>query len=100
MVVRGSLRAAACAMSLLIATLLAPAPASAQTAPAPNPSSIDERGVDLLSGKVIVGSTDVSIGPPDHRGLSFSRQWVNNGWRISNVPTVSGNCTNPVVSFG
>jgi RHS repeat-associated protein len=85
---------------LLAALLLMAAPASAQSVPAPpNPSSIDEHGIDLISGKQVMGATSVSIGPDDHHGLSFGLQWVDTGWRIANVPTIGGNSSNPIVSF-
>jgi RHS repeat-associated protein len=89
---------------LVLAALGMHVPASAQTPtpspPPPMPSQIDEHGVDLASGKLVLGGTDVSIGPSDHRGLSFSRQFSKQGWRIANMPTLSGNSAYPVVSFG
>jgi len=93
-------RLVAATLLLLCALLLTAAPALAQTPPPPNPSSIDGHGVDLVSGRVITGATDVAIGPNDHHGLSFGRQLVNGTWRISNVPVISGSTSNPIVSFG
>ena len=64
------------------------------------PSQIDERGVDLTSGRLIIGGTDVGIGPSNHHGLRFSRQWSTSAWRIANIPTMSDSTTYPIVSFG
>ncbi len=66
----------------------------------PNPSSIDQHSVDLLTGKLVIDRVDVTIGPSDYHGLRFARQFVGSGWRIADVPTVSGSTTNPIVSFG
>jgi hypothetical protein len=70
---------------LLAVLILLASPASAQEIPPPPmPSSIDARGVDLLSGDLIIGNTDLSIGPSDIHGLQLSRQWVG-GWRVADV---------------
>lgn len=77
---------------LSTAAFLAPvaliaAPATAQTtleAP-PIRSAVDEFGVDLTSGKVIIPSTGVSVGGGD--GVSFSRTRVSNGWRHNYIMT-------------
>ncbi|MBT2134649.1 hypothetical protein KK137_09915 [Croceibacterium sp. LX-88] len=88
--------------TLLCGLLLGAVPATAQDTPVPPPpvrSTVDSTGVDLLSGKVLVGATDVAIGPDDHRGLRFGRQFVENGWRFSGMPTLNGSTSNPIVSF-
>jgi RHS repeat-associated protein len=89
---------------LLVAFLLAASPALAQAPPAapppPMPSQIDGHGVDLHSGRLILGGADVSIGPDNHHGLRFARQWSKNAWRIAQLPTMSGSSSYPVVSFG
>ena len=87
---------------LVLAALLPGLPAHAQGTPVPPPpvrSTVDERGVDLTSRTPLIVTPDVSIGPSDHHGLSFSRQWVENGWRIVGMPTLSGSTYNPIVSF-
>jgi len=68
--------------------------------PPPMPSQIDEFGVDLTSGSLVIGGADISIGPDDHRGLRFVRQWAKHAWRIADLPTMSGSATYPIVSFG
>ena len=73
--------------------------AHAQTSAPPVNGAIDNFGVDLTTGKLISGRGGVSIGPGDHRGLSFSQQWVDTGWRYTQVPTMSGSTSYPVVSF-
>ena len=91
---------------LLALQLAAVGPAIAQgtaipqgVAPPPEPMNLDERGVSLTAGQVIMDAVDLTIGPADHRGLQFTRQWVSSGWRISNLPTMSGSTTNPIVSY-
>ena len=87
-VLRAPMRTAIIAALLVLGALTAAAPASAQDSipPPPMPSSIDERGVDLISGKLVVGSADLAIGPSDHRGLTLSRQWVNGTLAIRHPP--------------
>jgi RHS repeat-associated protein len=71
------------------------------SAPAPPmPSQIDGRGVDLLSGRLVMGGADLAIGPSNHQGVRFSRQWSKNAWRIAEIPTISGSSSNPIVTFG
>lgn len=74
--------------------------AHAQTAPAP-PSrpTIDDKSVNLTTGQLITSVTDISIGPDDHRGLRYSRQWVNNNWRSVDLPVMSGSNSSPTVTF-
>jgi len=93
-------RLAAFIAALAVYALLAAAPAAAQSVPAPpNPYSVDENAVDWVSGKVVLGGTDLSIGPADEHGLQLGRQYVGTGWRLSDIPTISGSTTDPVVSF-
>ena len=95
------MRGVSLVLSLLAALLLlAPIQAAAQTSPAPNPSSVDARGVDLLDGDLILGAVDLAIGPSDHRGLTFGRQWTGGGWRIAGLPTLSGSTGSPFYSVG
>lgn len=88
---------AALAASLLIG--LTPGVRAADAPVPPVRSTVDERGVDLLSGKLIFSTADVSIGPADARGLSFARQWIERAWRPTLIPVLSGSSSNPVVSF-
>lgn len=100
-VLRAPVRTAIIAVLLVLGTFMAAGTASAQGAPPPPvPLNVDERGVDVVTGKLVLGRVDVAIGPADHRGLVFGRQWVENGWRISDMATISGDTTNPVVYFG
>jgi hypothetical protein len=89
----------AAAQLAVIAPVNADTPTNSAPAP-PMPSQIDQFGVDLTSGRLVTGGADVSIGPADHHGLSFARQWSEHAWRIANMPTMSGSTTYPVVSFG
>jgi RHS repeat-associated protein len=80
--------------------LLTSVPASAQSVPPPpNPSDVDARNVDLTSGGLVITNVDLAMGPSDYHGVQFSRQYVGGGWRIAEVPTISGSTTNPVVSY-
>jgi hypothetical protein len=79
--------------------LLWASPGHADVAPPPMPINVDERGVDVTSGKLVITVTDLSIGPADHHGLRLTRQLVNIGWRLADVPTITGDSTNPVVSY-
>lgn len=88
---------------LVFLAALSPLSALAQEAPVPAPpvrSSIDGNAVDLTSGRLLLSNGDLSIGPANHHGLSFSRQWVENGWRIASLPTLGGNTSAPIVSYG
>ncbi|WEK46400.1 MAG: hypothetical protein P0Y56_15530 [Candidatus Andeanibacterium colombiense] len=88
-------------LGMLLAAALFAGPALADD-PVPAPpvrSTVDANGVDLTSGQLLLGRTDVSIGPDDHHGLSFTRHWVSNGWRYSEMPTMTGSTTNPVVTW-
>ena len=85
------------AISLLLASQ-----ASAQSQPPPpeevlNPST---GGVDIATRELNLANTDLAIGPGDHRGLQFTRQWAKQGWRIATTPIISGNSTDPVVVVG
>ncbi len=82
------------ARHLLLSTVAVIAPAAlipsqlaAQTtleAP-PIRSAVDEFGVDLATGKVIIPSASVSVGGAD--GIAFSRTRVSNGWRHNYIIT-------------
>lgn len=85
---------------LLCTLMLTAVPAHAQSSPPPpTPSSVDSRGVDLISGKLLMGGTDLAIGPASHHGLSLTRQWSGNSWRIADMPVITGSTAHPVVSY-
>ncbi|WP_420606740.1 RHS repeat domain-containing protein [Novosphingopyxis sp.] len=85
------------AMSLLLA---AEANAQTQPPPPPQPMNVDENNVDIFTRTLVLGSTDLRIGPDDHRGLQLDRQLATYGWRLSTTPVMSGNATDPIVVFG
>lgn len=95
-VLRGLSGASIGALSLLLA-----AEASAQVSPPPpQPANIDENGVDIASRHVMLGATDLAIGPADNRGLKLNRQMAQYSWAISTTPVMSGNSTDPIVVVG
>ena len=85
------------AISLLLASQ---ASAQTQPPPPPQPMNVDENSVDISSRKLVLGATDLRIGPDDHRGLQLNRQMASYGWRLSTTPVMSGNSTDPVVILG
>ncbi len=95
---KGRLQARASTL-VLSAVALFPGIAHAQDPLPPVRSSIDEHGVDLLSGTLIVNVSDISIGPDDARGLAYTRQSVEAGWRPTIQPVLSGSLSNPIVTF-
>ena len=86
---RGRARARRTLLSLTTAlcTGLA-APALAQIAPPPVRQSVDENGVDVLSGKFLVGQTNVSIGPSEG-GLSYRSFAYDGRWSDDDVATIN-----------
>jgi RHS repeat-associated protein len=73
--------------AVLVPALTSPSQLAAQTtleAP-PIRSAVDEFGVDLTTGKVIIPSATVSVGGAD--GIAFSRTRVSNGWRHNYIIT-------------
>ncbi|QDH34041.1 RHS repeat-associated core domain-containing protein [Porphyrobacter sp. YT40] len=73
--------------AVLVPAMLVPSQLAAQTtleAP-PIRSAVDEFGVDLTTGKVIIPSASVSVGGAD--GIAFSRTRVSNGWRHNYIIT-------------
>ncbi len=65
--------------------------------PPPQPASVDENGVDVGTRTLVMGGTDLAIGPGDQRGLRIDRQLASYGWRISSTPTIAGSISNPIV---
>jgi len=96
--VRSILTLVASLMILLFALAMA-RPAYAQVAAPPENPSVDAHSVNVTTGEVIAARAGVSIGPAGHQGLSFSQQWVDDGWRYPNVPTLSRSLDLVVVSF-
>ena len=87
--------------------VLASAPLAAQSItldPPPVRQPLDENGVDLSSGQIVVPSSSVAIGGRD--GLVHTRYRVANGWRhnyilaISSEPLVIGVSRTVTVSIG
>lgn len=91
-------------LAFLLAGFLASA-AKAQTSPlfAPPPSnySIDERGVDLTSGRFVLSLTPVQIGQPGGSGLAYTRTYiVGTQWRDNITGTLSSSGSTYYVSIG
>lgn len=69
-------------------------------APPPQSYSVDERGVDLTSGKFIRSATLATIGDPGAGGLSYTRTYFNGAWRDNVTGTLtSGGTGNTVYSL-
>lgn len=52
--------------------------------------TVDERSVDLTSGSVAIGATDISIGDPSRGGLVFQRYWTgSSGFRHNYMMSTS-----------
>ncbi|RZJ19407.1 MAG: hypothetical protein EON91_01605 [Brevundimonas sp.] len=87
-----------------LALLTYGAPAAAQSvlvAPPPTHYSLDPRGVDVISGKVVLSTVDASIGDPSSGGMQYIRSYVGNGWRDNLTGTVAGPSSGRMtVSFG
>ncbi|MDP2182352.1 MAG: RHS repeat-associated core domain-containing protein [Actinomycetota bacterium] len=81
---------------------LAAGAAQAQTIIQPTPPehyTLDERGVDLVSGYFNFQTTEVMIGQPGAGGLSLTRGRLRSGWRDSNQGSLSiSGSTHTVVS--
>lgn len=61
--------------------------------------TIDARSVDLPTGTLAASVADITIGPGDHMGLAYVRQWTPSQWRQSSVPVISGSTASPVVTY-
>ena len=84
---------------------LAAGAAQAQTISQPTPPehyTLDERGVDLVSGHFNFQTTEVMIGQPGAGGLSLTRGRIQLGWRDNNqgTLTVSGSTYTVVSGLG
>lgn len=87
--------------SAMLLALSTPAWAQDQLhAPPPNHFTLDERGVDLISGAFNLTSTDVVIGQPGAGGMAYSRAYVGPGWRDSITGTISNTGGIVEVSLG
>lgn len=78
-------------------------PAAAQSvlaAPPPTHYSIDSRGIDVLSGKVVLSTVDASIGDLSGGGMQYVRSYIGNGWRDNLTGRVSSSSSGVIVSFG
>ncbi len=95
-------RSLAAWVALLAAVFLAffaALPAQAQVAAPPENPVVDSYQVNLPTGEVIMQRPGVSIRPGGHHGLSFSEVWVDNGWRILEMPTISGSTNLVLISY-
>lgn len=84
-------------VSLGAVSLLLASQATAQTQPPPEEVYRDSSGVDMASRTLQLQSTDLRIGPDDHRGLQLSRQVSDYGWRLTTAPVLAGSAANPVI---
>lgn len=87
--------------ALLTSSALFAASAWAQEQPTPPEHyTLDQRGVDLVSGQFSTHANDVVIGDPAKGGIVFGRVWTNGGWRdtLSGTVSVDGNVY--IVSLG
>ena len=71
-------------------------------APPPVTTAIDPNGVDLGTGHLIFSTQEVAIGPSNEDGLTYSRTFIDTGWRDNlsagiNYDSTSGKY---FVSFG
>ncbi|WP_428156234.1 RHS repeat domain-containing protein [Brevundimonas sp.] len=78
--------------------------ASAQSvlqAPPPSTYSLDERGVDLISGTFVYSRNEVAIGQLDQGGLAYLRTFIGSGSRDNLQGAITQNSANKfVVSIG
>lgn len=78
--------------------------AVAQSVTIPEPpvrSTVDENGVDLVSGLLSLKDSGVGIGASGQAGLSHVRHWMGSqGWRHGFHLTVTTTATNAKVSIG
>lgn len=70
------------------------------TAPPPVKSSVDERGVDLVTGQLTLSVQALKVGRAGQGGLSYSRSFVGNAWRDSFVGIISQSGSVYTVSVG
>lgn len=69
--------------------------------PLPERSRVDVRGVDLVSGKVLLsGAADISIGDPTAGGRTDVRAFNDRGWRGNALGTASSSGDQFFVSQG
>tara|TARA_R110002124_G_scaffold243235_1_gene408339 strand:+ start:48601 stop:52800 length:4200 start_codon:yes stop_codon:yes gene_type:complete len=77
--------------------------AHAQTVSQPTPpevSTIDARGVDMISGFFNFAATEVAIGQPGAGGLVLTRGRIEQGWRDSNQGSIEISGSTYVVVTG
>lgn len=90
--------------ALLVSSALVATPVFAQSgplaAPPPQTYSVDERGVDLVSGLPVRQINLVSIGDPEQGGLTYSRAYINRRWRDSVTGTLHSSGNTFSVSIG
>ncbi len=87
--------------SAVIGLLVYAHDANAQTQPTPPEHyTLDERGVDLVTGQFVYEATDIVIGQPENGGIVHARVWTNGGWRDTLSGTVAVSGSTYVVSLG
>ncbi|WP_428153828.1 RHS repeat domain-containing protein [Brevundimonas sp.] len=89
--------------ALLVSSALIATPALSQIAEPPPPSrySLDARGIDLATGRPVVWSTDVAIGPAGTAGLTYQTNWVPlSGWEDNARATITEYGTAVAVNIG
>ena len=81
--------------------IIAASPLAAQSYTLDSPPvrlPLDENGVDLASGKIVMPSSSVTIGGAD--GLSHSRFRVGNGWRHNYMMSINVTTSTATVTLG
>ena len=100
MVTNGTAMRSLSGASLGAISLLLAGQATAQTQlPPQDKVYIDPAGVDLSSRSLQLQITDLHIGPDNHRGLQLNRQLVDQEWRLTTAPLLSGSIDDPVVTW-
>jgi RHS repeat-associated protein len=97
----GASRSAVFVVSIALAFGLAgPARAQVQSVVPPVYSSIDDLGVDAITGQFRYRTTEVVIGQAGAGGLVHSRSWIGSGWRDDLAGTINSSGSVYTVSLG
>lgn len=92
-------------MALLVTSALSTPAFAQQYSPPGTPpirETVDQNGVDLVSGNILAGVHSISIGPPGAAGMSWSRTLTGsaNGWRDSTAIILSVSGSSYTMSVG